>query len=126
MRGAACGNQEPVDVKGTTMKNRGLLFAVLLSGAFVAACLAQRDTPPRSRNASRWEYGILRMDILTWRERGRIVEQKDGPNFAAALNAPYSILSDVFEMNLLNAVGDQGWELVSVPKGGFYVFKRPR
>jgi hypothetical protein len=66
------------------------------------------------------------MDGLTWRERGRIVEQKSEPDFAAALNAPYSNRSDVFETNLLNALGDQGWELVSVPEGGSYIFKKLR
>jgi hypothetical protein len=108
------------------MKSRGLLFAILLSGVFAVAGLAQRDTPPRSGGAARWEYGILRMDGPTWRERSRIVEQKSEFDFAAALNAPYSNRSDVFETNLLNALGDQGWELVSVPRGGSYVFKRPR
>lgn len=63
---------------------------------------------------------------LTWHERGRIVEQKTGPSFAAALNVPYSNQSDIFEINLLAGLGEQGWELVAVPKGTMYVFKRPR
>lgn len=45
---------------------------------------------------------------------------------AAALNVPYSNPSDIFEINLLAGLGEQGWELVAVPKGTMYVFKRPR
>ncbi len=108
------------------MRNRCLFFALALIGIFVAAGLAQRGNAPRSENVSKWEYGILRADVLTWQERSRVVDQKNGPDFAAALGTPYSPLSDVFEINLLSSLGEQGWELVSVPRGGFYVFKRPR
>ena len=108
------------------MRNRIVLVAVLLLGVLVMAGVAGRDGSPRPGNAARWDYGILRVDILSWRERGRIVEQKSGPDFAAALGAPYSNQSDVFEINLLTGLGDQGWELVSMARGGIYVFKRLR
>jgi hypothetical protein len=115
----------PVHVKGTLMKNQYLWFALALIVVFVAAGLAQRDTAPRSGNLPKWEYAILRTDTLSWQERSRIVQQKDGPDFAAALGVPYSPVSDVFEINLINSVGEQGWALVAVPRPGYYVFQRP-
>ena len=109
------------------MRTRCLVFALVLIAVLVAAGLAQRDTPAPSGNISKWDYGILKMARLSWVERGRIVEQRPGPDFAAALNAPYSNDSDIFEMNLLSSLGDQGWELACMPaSGGTYVFKRPR
>jgi hypothetical protein len=102
----------------------GLLLGIL--GVAGVAGVAGRDASPRPESAARWDYGILRVDILSWRERGRIVEQRSGPDFATALGAPYSNQSDVFEIHLLNALGDQGWELVSVSRDRMYVFKRPR
>ncbi len=108
------------------MRNRFLFLAVVLLGACVAAGMVEKDSSSRTAGATRWDYGILRVDDLEWRERGRIVEQKTGPDFATAMNVPYSNLSDVFEINLLTGLGDQGWELVAVPRGTTYVFKRPR
>ncbi len=91
----------------------------------MAAGMVEKDSSARTSSPTRWDYGIRRVDHLTWRERGRIVEQRTGPDFAAALRVPYSNLSDVFEINLLTGLGDQGWELVAVPRGTVYVFKRP-
>lgn len=108
------------------MGNRVVLVAVLLLAALIVAGVAGRDASLRPENAARWDYGILRVDTRTWRERDRIVEQKSGPDFAGALRVPYSNQSDVFEINLLNGLGDQGWELVSASRGGTYVFKRLR
>jgi len=108
------------------MRNRIILVVGLLGWVLAVAGMAGRDAPLKPENAIRWDYGILRVDILSWRERGRIVEQKSGPDFAAALGAPYSNQSDVFEIHLLNGLGDQGWELVSVSRERVYVFKRPR
>jgi hypothetical protein len=109
------------------MKKRFPLPGVLLLGALlVAAGVAARTSSARSGNEVQWDYGILRTDTLTWRQRGRIIEQMTGPDFAAAMNTPYSNDSDVFEINLLNCLGDRGWELVDVPRGSLYVFKRAR
>jgi hypothetical protein len=108
------------------MRNAGLLLSIVLLGAMAAGSLAGRDTSARPENASRWEYGILKMSRLTWAERSRLVDRKNGPDFAAALNAPYSVDSDVFEMNILSSLGDQGWELVAMSGSATYVFKRPR
>jgi hypothetical protein len=108
------------------MRSAGLLLGIVLVGALAAGSLAGRDTSARPENTSRWEYGILRIDRLTWSQPGLLVDRKSGPDFAAALNAPYSNDSDVFEMNVLSSLGGQGWELVAVPAGSMYVFKRPR
>lgn len=108
------------------MRNRIVWIAVVLLGVLMAAAMAGRDASPRPESAARWDYGILRVDFLSWRERDRIVEQKSGPDFAAALRVPYSNQSNVFEINLLNGLGDQGWELVSMSRDRVYVFKRPR
>ena len=108
------------------MRNRMLLVIVLLIGTLAAAGMARRSVTARPAGLVPWDYGILRVDRLTWRERGRIVEQKPGPDFAAAMGVPYSNQSNVFEITLLNGLGDQGWELVSVSGGTTYVFKRTR
>jgi hypothetical protein len=108
------------------MRNAGLLLGIVLVGALTVGSLAGRDTSARPENVSRWEYGILRMNRLTWSRPGVLVDHKNGPDFAASLNALYSSDSDVFEINILSSRGDQGWELVAMPAGATYVFKRPR
>jgi hypothetical protein len=108
------------------MRNRILWSTILLLGVLVATGLGTRDAAPASANTTQWDYGILRMDMLTWCERGRIVEQKPPADFAEALGTPYSRDAKIFEINVLNGLGDQGWELVTMPKGAIYVFKRPR
>jgi hypothetical protein len=108
------------------MRNRILWSTILLLGVLVATGLGTRDAAPASANTTQWDYGILRMDMLTWCERGRIVEQKPPADFAEALGIPYSRDANIFEINVLNGLGDQGWELVTMPKGAIYVFKRPR
>jgi len=108
-----------------------LLACALLSVAGSCSDAALAQDPPA---AKRWEYGVLSHaeNILTdqfvwaWSERGQSVERPSMLEFAKEL--PGKPDGSSFEVRVLNALGSDGWELVSyttTKKDEFWYLKRP-
>ena len=113
-------------------RTASLLFAcALLSVAGSCSDAALAQDPPA---AKRWEYGVLSHaeNILSdrfvwaWSERGKNVERPSLLEFAKELSGEPDGSS--FPVRILNALGADGWELVSyacAEKDEFWYLKRP-
>jgi hypothetical protein len=99
----------------------GVVLAVL-------AVVVWAGTAGGTGSASRqWEYGVF-VGEPAWSWYGPTAEVSHGSpqEFARAMNAAYSTEGAAFETSVLNALGAQGWELVTAPERSKYVFRRPR
>jgi hypothetical protein len=50
----------------------------------------------------------------------------NGSEFARQMGAAYSAKAEAFEANVLNSLGEQGWELVTAPEKSKYILRRPK
>ena len=119
------GSIDNGQVKGTLMRYRWFIVVGNAVGVFVAAVVA--GNPGRGEGGARWEYGVIRGDpVWKWYGPSGSVDVGSGSEFARLMGAAYSAKAETFEANVLNSLGEQGWELVTAPEKSKYVFRRPK
>ena len=95
------------------------IAAVLAAGA--------ASNAGRGQGATRWEYGVFRGDpVWSWYGPSGWVDQVNSQDFARAMGAAYSTKEAATEANVLNSLGEQGWEIVAVAERSKYILRRPK
>jgi len=128
------------------MTKRYLIILIVIVIVCAAAVLAQRNVVQQADTSTqtRWEYGVYRGHVYrdgeylwSWQDatgrfyrthmRQFLVEM--GLN-DSAVDAVADSEADTLELDLLNALGEKGWELfwTRQEKDGswFFLFKRPK
>jgi hypothetical protein len=101
------------------------LIVVGIVGTIVAVLAA--GNAGRGQGSARWEYGVFRGDpVWSWYGPSGPVAVGSGSEFARLMGAAYSTKAEAFEANVLNSLGEQGWELVTAPEKSKYVLRRPK
>lgn len=79
------------------------------------------------RGGGRWEYGVFRGEgAWTWYAPNVTVDNTDAGEFASQMHAAYSQRGTELEMNVLNSLAAQGWEVVAAPAQNKYVLRRTK
>jgi hypothetical protein len=108
------------------MVTRGLVIAGIVL-AVVAAVVVLGQGGGAGQGGRQWEYGVfLGEPLWDWYSATATVENVSGPDFARAMGTAYSTRGAGLEANVLNALGSQGWELVTVADKSKYVLRRPK
>jgi hypothetical protein len=116
-------------LKGMSMTRKYWVVAGIVIGLLAAMVLAQASTSGSAagRGGPRWDYGIFRGEgTWTWYAPEAAVDNADAGDFAAKMHAAYSQKGTELEMNIINSLAAQGWELVAAPEGNKYVLRRLR
>jgi hypothetical protein len=107
------------------MTRRYLLTVGVVAGMLAAAVWA--GVSGIGQGGARWEYGIFRGEgVWTWYGLDEAVDNADRQEFADKIQAKYSQRDAELEVNVLNSLATQGWELVAAPEKNKYVLRRPR
>ena len=106
------------------MRKRWQVAAIVV-GVLVTAVLA--GAAARGAVQVRWEYGVFRGEgVWSWYGPTGWVDRVNSQDFARTMGAAYSTKGEALEANVLNALGEQGWELVTASERNKYVLRRPR
>jgi len=99
-------------------------IVVAMVGVLVAGMAGNAE---RGQGPVRWQYGIFRGDpVWNWYGPSGSVDVSSGSEFARLMGTAYSTKAEAFEANVLNSLGEQGWELVTAPEKNKYVLRRPK
>ncbi len=131
------------NLKGVDMKRRYLVAVGVTLAVLAAVVLAGADSTVL-RIAPKWEYAMYISRVgedgqkrVSWFEGDRYVNNYSPFEFCRQMNIPASskgvdemALTPIYDLTVLDYLGQRGWELVSFPekKDGAttYLFKRPR
>ncbi len=123
------------------MGNRYWVAGGVVLGVLVTVVLAGVRSAPSSRYVS-WEYGIYVTGIgedgqkrVSWFDTKGYTYNYSPYEFCRQMNIPASntkvdemALTPVYELTVFNFLGEQGWDLVSLPqkesRSTTYIFKR--
>jgi hypothetical protein len=107
------------------MRNRWLVAGAIVLGMVVTAVYA--GAAARGSVVVRWEYGVFRGEgTWSWYGPQGEVDRVSSQDFAKTMGAGYSTDDAALEANVLNALGEQGWELVTASERNKYILRRPR
>ncbi len=108
------------------MCNRYLVIVGIMLAIAGVVVTAARDTAPQGAGGR--EYGILRTTsgTFSWYESTGYVRNKPPSEFADLMKVPRAMDNAALEINLLNGLEQQGWQLTFVPQAGVYIFAKPR
>lgn len=108
------------------MRYRRLVVGiVVVIVAVLAAAVA--GNAGRGQGGARWEYSVFRGDpVWNWYGPSGSVDVSSGSEFARLMGTAYSTKAEAFEANVLNSLGEQGWELVTAPEKNKYILRRPK
>lgn len=108
------------------MCNRYLVIVGIVLAIAGVVVTAARDNPPQG--AAGREYGILRTSggMFSWYGPAGFVRNQTPSEFADIMRVPRAGDHAALEVNLLNGLEQQGWELTFVPQAGMYIFVKAR
>jgi hypothetical protein len=107
------------------MKSTWLIVVGIV--ALVLVALAAAGNTGRGQGPVRWEYGVFRGDpVWSWYGPSGWVDQVNSQDFARAMGTAWSTKVAATEANVLNSLGEQGWEVVAVAERSKYILRRPK
>jgi len=109
------------------MKYKWLVVVGIMVAIVAVLAAGAAGNAGRGQQSVRWEYGVFRADpVWSWYGPSGWVDQVNSQDFARAMGAAYSTKVAATEANVLNSLGEQGWELVAVTERSKYILRRPK
>jgi hypothetical protein len=113
-------------LKGMVMVTRSLVIAGIVLAIVAAVVLGQAGGTGQA-TPKQWEYGVfLGEPLWSWYTPGATVDHLSSGDFARKMGTAESSQGPALEANVLNALGAQGWELVTVAERSKYILRRQK